>query len=246
MDGLKIGDAARLAGVSTRAVRHYHAMGLLPEPARSSSGYRLYREQDIVALVRVARLRTLHMSIAQIRANENTDAGGLVESLRALADEMDREIHRLQENRDRLRQLADSEAVNDPTHTLTDALRNHRLLSEDGSLAPEEQAAAELVDALSAGGIEEVLEQASTMLTDPDVLTRLRPLIARVRALDEDSSDREIESLARDFAEVLPRPIDPAPSVDIDTMDGLLGGRLTPAQRRVMRLMRRDMDAGDK
>ena len=50
---LSIGELAGLAGVSPRAVRHYHAIGLLPEPARDGSGYRRYGGKDVVALVRV-------------------------------------------------------------------------------------------------------------------------------------------------------------------------------------------------
>src|SRR5919108_492865 len=37
---LTIGELAAYAGVTVRAVRHYHAKGLLPEPERDHSGYR--------------------------------------------------------------------------------------------------------------------------------------------------------------------------------------------------------------
>ena len=39
---LTIGELASYAGVTVRAVRHYHAKGLLPEPERDHSGYRRY------------------------------------------------------------------------------------------------------------------------------------------------------------------------------------------------------------
>ena len=39
---LTIGQLAAYAGVTVRAVRHYHAKGLLPEPQRDHSGYRRY------------------------------------------------------------------------------------------------------------------------------------------------------------------------------------------------------------
>ncbi|MCG7210656.1 MerR family transcriptional regulator [Streptomyces arenae] len=47
---VRIGEVARDAGVSVRAVRYYEQQGLLI-PARSPSGQRLYR-QDTVTLVR--------------------------------------------------------------------------------------------------------------------------------------------------------------------------------------------------
>ena len=42
MAGLKIGALARLSGMTVKAIRFYEAKGLLPRPARSPSGYRLY------------------------------------------------------------------------------------------------------------------------------------------------------------------------------------------------------------
>ncbi|MFJ3667347.1 MerR family transcriptional regulator [Streptomyces sp. NPDC090106] len=47
---IRIGEVARGAGVSVRAVRYYEEQGLLA-PERSPSGQRLYR-QDAVSLVR--------------------------------------------------------------------------------------------------------------------------------------------------------------------------------------------------
>ena len=53
---LTIGRLASYAGVTIRAVRHYHQVGLLPEPERDASGYRTY---DAAAVVRLIRIRTL-------------------------------------------------------------------------------------------------------------------------------------------------------------------------------------------
>ncbi|MEW2423936.1 MerR family transcriptional regulator [Streptomyces nigra] len=47
---IRIGEVARGAGVSVRAVRYYEEQGLLT-PERSPSGQRLYR-QDAIAMVR--------------------------------------------------------------------------------------------------------------------------------------------------------------------------------------------------
>lgn len=41
---MRIGEFAELVGVTTRTVRHYHHIGLLPEPDRSANGYRIYRD----------------------------------------------------------------------------------------------------------------------------------------------------------------------------------------------------------
>ena len=53
---LTIGQLAAFAGVTIRAVRHYHARGLLAQPDRDASGYRRY---DVQAAVELIRIRTL-------------------------------------------------------------------------------------------------------------------------------------------------------------------------------------------
>ncbi|WP_224391194.1 MerR family transcriptional regulator [Pseudonocardia sp. ICBG1293] len=47
---------AELAGTSRRAVRHYHELGLLPEPERRSNGYQYYGVDHLVRLIRIRRL----------------------------------------------------------------------------------------------------------------------------------------------------------------------------------------------
>jgi DNA-binding transcriptional MerR regulator len=56
-----------------RAVRHYHQIGLLPEPERDRSGYRSY---DAAAVVRLIRIRTLaDAGVPLARVQELLDAG---------------------------------------------------------------------------------------------------------------------------------------------------------------------------
>lgn len=47
---LHIGEVARLVGVSTKTIRYYHQIGLLTEPARTESGYRLYDAGHLLRL----------------------------------------------------------------------------------------------------------------------------------------------------------------------------------------------------
>lgn len=56
-----------MVGVSTRTIRHYHHEGLIPEPARDSSGYRRYTISDLAQLIRVRRLRDIGCSVEHIR-----------------------------------------------------------------------------------------------------------------------------------------------------------------------------------
>ena len=90
MGRLSVGEVARLAGVTPRTVRHYHATGLLPEPPRDSSGYRRYSSRDAITLIRAVRLRALGMPLPQVAARLAESPEGDAASLRTLADELKR------------------------------------------------------------------------------------------------------------------------------------------------------------
>ncbi|WP_308015202.1 MerR family transcriptional regulator [Nocardia coffeae] len=63
---LTIGQLAATARVSVRTVRHYHQVGLLPEPDRDASGYRRYSAQAAVDLVRIRTLADAGVPLARI------------------------------------------------------------------------------------------------------------------------------------------------------------------------------------
>lgn len=232
---LTIGELAGLAGVSTRTVRHYHAVGLLPEPERDASGYRRYAAADVVALVRIVRLRAVGMPISRIAAQVKDPVDGLGE-LRRLAEELREEIDRLSTLHDRLIQMTE-QAVPGPAEALAHALRDAGRLPPDTALSRSEAAATELVDALHPGGVSGVLDAMSAVLADPARANRLAELIHRVQTLPDDADDEQLDQLVDELVSVLPRA-NPAPvPVDVPTLEKLLGRRLTDAQRRFHRRM---------
>lgn len=56
-------ELADLAGVTVRALRHYHQLGLLPEPPRAKNGYREYGAVDLARVLRIKRLSSLGISL---------------------------------------------------------------------------------------------------------------------------------------------------------------------------------------
>ncbi|MFW0794947.1 HEAT repeat domain-containing protein [Gordonia sp. CPCC 205515] len=62
-----IGEVARRCGVSARMLRHYDRIGLVVPTGRTSGGYREYSADDIRRLFQVESLRTLGLSLADIR-----------------------------------------------------------------------------------------------------------------------------------------------------------------------------------
>ena len=64
---LTISQLASYAGVTVRAVRHYHAKGLLPEPERDYSGYRRYDAKAVVELIKIRTLAQAGVPLARVQ-----------------------------------------------------------------------------------------------------------------------------------------------------------------------------------
>ena len=63
---LKIGELARLTGLTIRTLHHYDRIGLLSPSARTPAGYRLYQHSDMDRLHRIMALRKFGLSLAEI------------------------------------------------------------------------------------------------------------------------------------------------------------------------------------
>ena len=64
---MKIGELARRTGFSTKAIRYYELLKLLPEPDRTESGYRLYGQKDVERLEFIEKAKHLGFSLEDIR-----------------------------------------------------------------------------------------------------------------------------------------------------------------------------------
>jgi DNA-binding transcriptional MerR regulator len=108
---LTISQLASYAGVTVRAVRHYHAKGLLPEPERDHSGYRRYDAHAVVELIKIRTLADAGVPLARVR---ELLAAGEEEFTAAVAD-IDRrlraEIRERQRHRERIAQLAAGDSL---------------------------------------------------------------------------------------------------------------------------------------
>ena len=108
-------EIADLAGVSLRAVRHYHAVGLLAEPERRSNGYKQYGVAHLVKLVRIKRLTELGFSLPQIAAMGDADEHP-EQALQELDAELAATIEWLQRARAELAVLLEHAAPTDLPH----------------------------------------------------------------------------------------------------------------------------------
>jgi MerR family transcriptional regulator, copper efflux regulator len=64
---MRIGELAGRAGVSPSAIRFYERRGLLPEPERTTSGYRDYGEDALARLAFVRSGQEVGLTLAELR-----------------------------------------------------------------------------------------------------------------------------------------------------------------------------------
>lgn len=102
---VKIGDAAAFVGSTPRAIRHYHEIGLLPEPERGGDDRRRYGYEDMVRLLWIRKMADAGIALDDIRdafttgtASAGADGGegvaGVLERLEGTLAEQEAELRR--------------------------------------------------------------------------------------------------------------------------------------------------------
>ena len=119
---MRIGQVAEAAGVTTKALRYYERVGLLPPPDRTDSGYRdyPYAVLDRLRFIRAAQAVGLTLGeikgVISFREQGSPPCSHVLSLIEARAADLDRRIAELVQLRDELRRLAK---------------RGHSLLPED-------------------------------------------------------------------------------------------------------------------
>jgi DNA-binding transcriptional MerR regulator len=103
---LTIGQLADYVGVTTRAVRHYHQRGLLPEPERDASGYRRYGAQAVVDLIRIKTLADAGVPLARVQVLLGAAPEQFAQGIAQIDQALRRRIRDLEQQRCRIAELA--------------------------------------------------------------------------------------------------------------------------------------------
>jgi DNA-binding transcriptional MerR regulator len=108
---LTISQLAAYAGVTVRAVRHYHQIGLLPEPERDASGYRRYGARAVVSLIKIRTLADAGVPLSEIGQMLQSDAPAFAETVQRIDARLREEIERLESCRKQVAQLAGGDSL---------------------------------------------------------------------------------------------------------------------------------------
>jgi DNA-binding transcriptional MerR regulator len=194
---LTISQLAAYAGVTVRAVRHYHKIGLLPEPERDRSGYRSYGSAAVVRLIRIHTLADAGVPLARVQELLDATPEEFEDGVQNIDKELRAEIRRLQDSRRRLARLAAGDHLALPQSVVgyLDRLRGHGVSEryiemERGAWIMIAAQVPEVIDAVIAAKHEQ--------LDDPDA-QKLYSLVSK--AVD----DPDGEALLYDIADILER-----------------------------------------
>jgi DNA-binding transcriptional MerR regulator len=234
---MRIGELAGLVGISTRAIRHYHRIGLLAEPARKANGYREYSLRDAVELARVRRLTELGLSLEEVGDALAGDAGrDLVEILRELDADLARQEAGLRQRRTQLAQLLrQAEAggelsVQAPVSPGLAELFDRMTHVASAKPGPESAMAAKdrdlmaLLETASPADGTGWVDVLTRTLTDPGAVDRAYAVYARLDELaGSPADDPRVEATAQAIVAAIPEPARQAirfPDGDLEETDG--------------------------
>lgn len=131
---MKIGQLAQTTGLSTKTIRYYEDIGVLPEPERQVNGYRTYEKTVVerLAFIRDAQAAGLSLVeiqwILELRDQGESTCGHTISLLESHLDDVENQMAELERTKkslsaiiDRARRLDPAEC-NDPDRCQTISL----------------------------------------------------------------------------------------------------------------------------
>ena len=252
---MRSSDLAKRAGITVRTLRHYHQIGLLQEPVRSSNGYRNYDTHALVKVLRIRRLVGLGLSLPQISAMLNGDDPApdtVSDALDALDAEYATQIEYLTRQRELLSYLRRYEAFPDLP---PDIAPSHKALRQSG--LPESVAATDrdhtllllhLIGQEGQGYLRTIYE----LLSHPHRISAVVAAMTAWASLDGQSTHEEITELADNLTELflpviaelahLTEGMPEIPQAPEHVIQQHTMNYLTSAQQAVLQKVRADLD----
>lgn len=220
---MRIGVFAQAAGTTPRAVRHYHRLGLIPDPARTPSGYRDYSMSDVVRLMKVRRLAESGVPLGNIAAMIVDDSrGDVVDDINDLLSGIEREQKMLETKKSRLLGLLVDAREGRPLTALPRHLADRltQLIEQnDGVARVELQRERDHLEVLAlSGNLPDALADAmADGLQDSTSVTSYLSVLKRWAALDGKNPTAdfdEIDALATEVAALVAVYVGRTPSID--------------------------------
>ncbi len=193
---LTIGELASYAGVTVRAVRHYHAKGLLPEPERDHSGYRRYDAGAVVELIKIRTLAEAGVPLARVRQLLQVDEEEFVAAIADIDNRLRAEIRDRQRHRERIAHLTSGDNLALPPEVV-EYLDQMRALGVDERIIRVERDGWIPLAAHSPERVPEWMARKREQIADPQLIGFYLTLS---QALDRTDDDPRLVELADELA----------------------------------------------
>lgn len=219
-------ELAELAGVTKRALRHYHQVGLLSEPMRDQNGYRKYYATDLVRVLRIKQLASGGMKLSDIKQllNKEIDefefVSQLEENLAAQIEHLQSQLAIVKEIRRTFRIVASYADTANPTATQLFDQSLFALIMGSGAVNHEH--------------VNDVLESAVDAV-GPD---GVRSFFQRFETLEgrDEIADIEVEGLARELATIA-KKIEQNLNFDTSQIDQNIAAQITDLELENLNLI---------
>lgn len=216
---LTISQLAKYVGVTVRAVRHYHALGLLPEPLRDSSGYRRYGADAVIRLTRIKTLADAGVPLSEIETLVEASADEFTQAVTSIKADISKRIWQLKETKQRLDSLYSGERmfVSEVVANYLESLR-HMGLSE--ATVSYESDAWILISALYPKYADAWAAEKQKMIASPDIAS----LYLRLDEVQNWSTD---DPRLRELAEDIVRLSSQSNTTSLAGQDELIANKQT-------------------
>lgn len=108
---ITIGQLAKYADVTIKAIRHYHQRSLLEEPPRDSSGYRRYSTKHVIDLIKIKTLANAGVPLSRIKELISADSDQFAAAITEIDRKLQENIANLLRTRERLSYLAQGDRM---------------------------------------------------------------------------------------------------------------------------------------
>ncbi|WP_433345103.1 MerR family transcriptional regulator [Microtetraspora malaysiensis] len=242
---LTIGELASYAGVTVRAVRHYHAKGLLPEPERDRSGYRRYDAGAVIELIKIRTLTQAGVPLARVRELLRADEEEFAAAVADIDKRLRAEIRQRQRHREQIARLAAGDSLT-LLPEVVEYLDRLRVLGVDERIVQAERDGWILLAALSPERVPEWMARKREQIADPQLIDFYLTL---GQVLDRTADDPRLVELADELAAYITQLADEqgedyVDDTDIEPplvklMDTLAFDTVPPARRLIELLKKR-------
>ncbi|QUH04358.1 MerR family transcriptional regulator [Saccharopolyspora erythraea] len=192
---LTISQLAATAGVTVRTVRHYHQVGLLPEPERDASGYRRYSAQAAVDLIRIRTLADAGVPLARIDALLHAQQAEFAAAITDIDAELQRKIDQLTQHRHRIAELDSGERLVLPPEVVANLDRMRSLGVSERTVLLERDTWI-LMQALDPDAMEQGIRDKTASFDDPETV---RLYLLCDQSVDWDPDDPRVDQLIEEL-----------------------------------------------